>query len=101
MKSALLCLVSPLVVSVVLAAENPKYDFTTDAFRKQCHAHLFYTVAVAADDDKTRLALLNKAIELDPKMWRAYYNRGVLYVNANDLSHARADFKKVIALHES
>ena len=62
--------------------------------------HMFYTMAVATDDDETRLKLLNKAIELDPKLWRAFYNRGVLHVQQNDLVQARADFKQVLALRE-
>ena len=42
MKAAFLLLVSPLVVSAAWAAEGQKYDFTTEAFRQQCHAHVLH-----------------------------------------------------------
>ena len=57
--------------------------------------------ALAADDKKTRMTLLTKAIELDPNLARAYYNRGVLYMDEGTLPQARADFEKAIELNEN
>jgi tetratricopeptide (TPR) repeat protein len=55
---------------------------------------------LAENDDNVRMALLNKVIGLDPKLARAFYNRGVLYMNKGDLTRAKSDFQKAVQLDE-
>jgi tetratricopeptide (TPR) repeat protein len=81
-------------------AEEPKQVVGSKELRNQCRAFFYYTAALAEEDKKPRMALLTKAIETDPRQDRAYYNRGVLYVNDEDLPRARADFKKAAELND-
>lgn len=87
-----------LAVAGRLAAAEPEQLADSKELREQCHAHFHYTAALAEWDSKSRLLLLNKAIELDPRSARAYYNRGGLYVKKNDLARARADYQKAVEL---
>ena len=44
---------------------------------------------------------LDKAIELNGKMTQAYFDRGVLALQSNDLDSADKDFKKAVALDKN
>jgi tetratricopeptide (TPR) repeat protein len=101
MKAAILSAVGLFLSAAVLAADEPKLPEGGKEFRSQCRAHLVYTAALAEEASKTRMTLLTKAIELDPRLARAYYNRGFLYANQGDLRRAKADFLKAVDLDES
>jgi tetratricopeptide (TPR) repeat protein len=45
------------------------------------------------------LADYNKAISLNPKFAKAYYNRGVLKTKLNDPKGALADYNKAISIN--
>jgi tetratricopeptide (TPR) repeat protein len=49
-------------------------------------------LTLAGKNDEA-LTALNKAIELDPKLSIAYYNRGMVYKNLGQNDKALADFK--------
>lgn len=48
------------------------------------------------NDKKNDKALLdfNKSLELDPKSYKAYHNRGALYMNGNKFEEALSDLDK-------
>src|SRR5258708_7929396 len=98
MKSKLLFLLG-LLVPLAIAAEATKPIPESKKLRKQCHAHFYYTAALAEEDNKTRMKLLDKSIELDPQLARAFYNRGVLHCGNKDLARGKADFQKAIQLN--
>src|SRR5262249_38992094 len=81
-------------------AQEAKQKPGDEELRGRCHAHFFFTAALHEDDDKTRLALLNKAIEQDAKLARAFYNRGNIYARQDKLDLAKADFQKAAALKD-
>lgn len=101
MKTALLSLIGLFLSISGLASEEPKQLVGTKELRNRCHAYLEYTTALAETSKKTRMGLLTKAVELDPHLARAFYNRGVLYANDGDLRRAKADFNKAVALNEN
>ena len=52
-------------------------------------------------DYDTAIRDFNKAIELDPKLAQAFYNRGLAYVNKKDYALAIRDFTRAIELDPS
>jgi len=101
MKTAALALVGLLCCVRGLAGEDTKPTIGTDELRNECHAYFYYTSALAEQATKPRMELLSLAIEFDPRMPRAFYNRGSRYFDAGDLPRARADFKKAVDLDEN
>lgn len=72
-----------------------------DQLRNKCHAYLFYTSAIGTEDDKSRLEMLGKAIELNPKLAKAFYNRGCVFARIGQMSKAKSDFQEAIKLDEN
>jgi tetratricopeptide (TPR) repeat protein len=101
MKTAALALVGLLFCVRGLAGEESKPTVGSKELRNECHAYFYYTTALAEEASKPRMELLSRAIELDPRMARAFYNRGSRYFDAGDLPRARADFKKAVDLDEN
>jgi tetratricopeptide (TPR) repeat protein len=52
----------------------------------------------ARDRDALALADFEKAVELDPKRWKAFHNRGVSYALAGKYEAAITDFNQVLEL---
>jgi tetratricopeptide (TPR) repeat protein len=101
MKSISLGLLGLLCCVAGLAGEETKSTVGTEKLRDECHAYFYYTTALAEEAHKPRMELLNKAIELDPHLTRAFYNRAALFVDEGDLPRARSDFKRALALDEN
>jgi tetratricopeptide (TPR) repeat protein len=100
MKSFLLCVLGLIAASTTLPAQQVKQKAADHELRGRCHAHFFFTAALAEEDDKRRLALLTQAIEQDPKLARAFYNRGNIYARQDKLALAQADFQKAAELKD-
>ncbi len=52
-------------------------------------------------DCKQVVADCTRALELDPHLALAYWNRGIAYARQGDSQRARADHKKALALDPS
>jgi tetratricopeptide (TPR) repeat protein len=68
---------------------------------RQFSAHGYYTAAQYLFEQKKNeeaIALYTKAIEIDPKFARAYFDRGNVYAEVGDNAKALADCKKVTEL---
>jgi len=55
----------------------------------------------AESDYEQPITVRNKAIELDPNLVEAYYNRGFAYEEQGEKSEAIADFEKLITLTDN
>jgi tetratricopeptide (TPR) repeat protein len=100
MKPSLACVLGLIAVSATLPAQQAKEKPADNELRGRCHAHFFFTAALAEEDDQRRMALLTKAIEQDPKLARAFYNRGNIYARQDKLALAKADFQKAAELKD-
>ena len=89
-----------LTIAPIAGAMDPSDHQVGAKERKQPrHAYYFYTAAISEEDDATRMKLFTRAIQLDPNLYRAYYNRGVLYARKDDRKRASADFAKATQLN--
>ena len=52
-------------------------------------------------DTEKELENLNKALELNPDFYSAYYERGLIFYNNGDYTKAKEDFNKVLSLKSS
>jgi tetratricopeptide (TPR) repeat protein len=98
MKRFPLCLLGLIVATVAVSGQQAREKPAGKELRGQCHAHFYFTAALAEENDKTRMALLTKAIELDPTLARAFYNRGNIHARRDNLALAKADFQKAVEL---
>lgn len=98
--ASVLCLPCLFAAAAIGNGQQAKETIPGKELRGQCLAHLYFTSAMAEDEDKQRLPLFSRAIELDPALARAYYNRGAIHARRNELAAARADFQKAAALKD-
>lgn len=99
MKPTLLIIVWAFALTVVQAKE-PAVDLpNVETLKRTRHAYYVYTAALSEDDNEKRMEGLSRAIALDPMLYRAYYNRGVLRLRNNDLTLATSDFAKAVELN--
>ncbi len=83
-----------------VAEVKPRLLVGTPEVRTRCHAHFQFLAATYTDDTDRRVLLLNEAVKLDPRLARAYYNRGVYFVKSGALPKARDDFQTAVKLDE-
>jgi Flp pilus assembly protein TadD len=90
-KSNQIVLAILVLVSIIIAVPCYGAETAEDLFKKGKDLSL---------DNKFEQAIqnYNQAIKLDPKMVKAYNNRGVAYMNGKQYDLAIADFTKVIEL---
>jgi len=100
MKPFLLCVLSLSAASLTASEQQAKEKPGAKKLLSQCHAHYAFTAALAEEADKNRMALLTKAIELDSRLARAFYNRGNIHAREDKLGLAKADFKKAVELED-
>lgn len=99
MKATLLIVVWTLA-STAVQANEPAVDLANvETLKRSRHAYYVYTAALSENDSEKRMERLSRAIELDPTLYRAYYNRGVLHFRNNDLTQATRDFAKAVELN--
>src|SRR5262249_19078456 len=65
MKHVVLLTLALSLTAAPSPAQQPKKQAGSKELRRQCHAHFYYTAAVAEADAKTRMDLLTRAIDLD------------------------------------
>jgi tetratricopeptide (TPR) repeat protein len=92
---------SVLSNSLMAAPTQAKVEKDDDKeIRQACHSHFYLLAALEEQNNRRRLNLLDKVINTNPKLPRAFYNRGFLYIDSGDLRQAEADFKKAIQLKD-
>ncbi len=65
----------------------------------EAHNNLAFSLRVQGTQNFERaLAHYNRALEIDPKLARAYMYRGVLFVQKGDLGKARADHARLLGM---
>lgn len=72
-------------------------DFNKLLSRDKDNAYILYcqgTFCARKGEYKKAIELLSKAIEIDPRLPHAYFNRGIAYINSGDMSKAKADLSK-------
>lgn len=72
-----------------------------DQFRNYKNAEISYSLAVNEKDLAKRLIYLNKAITLDPKQFKFYYERGLTFWKLRQMAEAVSDLEKVLELNPS